>query len=101
MSQAWSSHQGSAEMNLTSAHEGKGLIPGLTQWVKDLPCSELWCRSQIHLRSCVAMAVVKANSYNFNSIPSLGTSMFPGCRPKKTSPPPQKKTPYLEQGRLA
>ena len=26
---------GSAEMNLTNIREGTGLIPGLTQWVKD------------------------------------------------------------------
>ena len=31
----WSSHCGSVETNLTSIHEGTGLIPGLTQWVKD------------------------------------------------------------------
>ena len=30
-----SSHHGAAEMNLTSTHEGGGLIPGLAQQVKD------------------------------------------------------------------
>ena len=32
----WSSHHGSVEMNLTSIHNDKDLIPGLAQWVKDL-----------------------------------------------------------------
>ena len=30
-----SSHQGSVVMNLTRIHEDEGLIPGLSQWVKD------------------------------------------------------------------
>ena len=30
-----SSHWGSVVMNLTSIHEGMGLTPGPTQWVKD------------------------------------------------------------------
>ena len=32
----WSSRCGSAITNLTSIHEDTGLIPDLTQWVKDL-----------------------------------------------------------------
>ena len=32
----WSSQRGASEMNLTSNHKAVGLIPGLTQWVKDL-----------------------------------------------------------------
>ena len=48
-----SSHHGSAEKNLTSIHEDIGSIPGLSGlriWS--------WCRSQMWLGSCFAVAVV-------------------------------------------
>ena len=32
----WSSRCGLVEMHLTSILEDTGLIPGLTQWIKDL-----------------------------------------------------------------
>ena len=46
-----SSHCGAAETTEPSIHDDAGSIPGLTQW-------ELKCRSQIWLRSRVAVAVV-------------------------------------------
>ena len=42
--------------NPTSLHEDMDLIPGLVQWVK-IHCHELWCRSQMRLRSGIAVAV--------------------------------------------
>ena len=53
---------GAVETNLTSNHEVGGSIPGLAQWVKVWPGCELWCRSQMQLRSCIAVAVVYTSS---------------------------------------
>ena len=39
-----SSHHGTAETNPTRNHEVVDLIPGLTQWVKDLALLWLWWR---------------------------------------------------------
>ena len=46
-------------------------------------CRELWCRSQMPLRSCVAVAVVSTGSCGSSWTPSLGSSICLGCRPKK------------------
>ena len=46
-------------------------------------CCELWCRSQMRLRSCVAVALVQASSCGSNWTPSLGTSICCKYSPKK------------------
>ena len=68
-------------MNPTSIHEDMGSFPGLTQWVKESACRELWCRSKTWLGSHVAVAVV--GSYSSSLTPSLGTSLFRECSHKK------------------
>ena len=55
-----SSRRGAEETNLTRKHEFKDSIPGLAQWVKDWHCCELWCRLQMQLGFCVAVAVMQA-----------------------------------------
>ena len=54
-------------------------LSGLRIWC----CHELWCRSQTCFRSGVAVAVVQAGSYSFNSTPSLGTSTCCKCGKKR------------------
>ena len=46
-------------------------------------CCELWCRSQMWLRSGVAMAVSQVGGYSSDWTPCLGTSMCRGCGPRK------------------
>ena len=46
-------------------------------------CRELWCRSQLQLRSGVAVAVMQAGGYSSDLTSSLGTSICRQCGPKK------------------
>ena len=69
--------------NWTGIHEDVGLIPGLTQWVKDraLPqaavsfkdAAQIWCGCGCGL----------AGRCSFNLTPSLGNSICHRCGPKK------------------
>ena len=54
-------------------------LSGLWSW----HCPELWCRSQMQLRSGVAVAVAQAGSYSSDSTPSLGTSYSSGVALKR------------------
>ena len=51
-----SSHCGSAVTSPTRIHEDVGLIPGLACGLRIQLCHELWCKLQMGLRSCVALA---------------------------------------------
>ena len=54
-------------------------LRGLRIW----HCCELWCRSQMRLGCCIAVAMAQAGGYNSDWTPSLGTSMCCRCSPKK------------------
>ena len=45
----WGSCCGAVEMNPARIHEDVGLIPGISQWIRDLALPALWCRSQMQL----------------------------------------------------
>ena len=47
-------------------------------------CYELWCRSQMRLRSCIVVAVAEASSCSSDLTPSLGISICFRCSLKKT-----------------
>ena len=54
-------------------------------------CQKLWCRSQMRLRSGIAVAVVEAGSCSSNSTPSLGTFICYRCSTKKKKKKKKKK----------
>ena len=53
---------------------------------------ELWCKSQMWLGSCTAVAVAWAGGYSSDWTSTLGTSICLGCGPKKTKKKKNKKT---------
>ena len=56
--------------NESIIQEDTGLIPGLVQWVRGVwRCHELWCRSQIGLGCCFAVAVAWAGSSSSEMTP--------------------------------
>ena len=59
-------------------------------------CCELWRRWQMWLGSGIAVAEAKADSCNFELIPSLGTSICYWCGPKRQKK--KKKKKKKEQG---
>ena len=52
-------------------------------WLRTQRCQELQCRSQTQIRSCIAVAVVQADSCSSDSAPSMVTSVCHRCIPKK------------------
>ena len=76
--------------NLTSIHEDMGSFPSLSQWVKD-PFCELWCRSQMHLGSGIAVDVAWAGGCSLDLTPGLETSICCRCSPKRKNKTKQNK----------
>ena len=65
-------------------------------------CHELWCSSHTQLGSHVAVALVWAGGCSSNLTPSLGTSTYRRCGPKKERKTKQQpKKPTMSSGRLA
>jgi len=58
-------------------------------------CREPWCRSKTRLRSGIAVAAVQADSYSSDSAPNLGTSVYHGCGPKKTTTAKTFSSPFV------
>ena len=79
-----SSHCGSAEANPTSIHEDVVQSLVFLIGLRIQHCSELCCRSQTRLGSCIAVAVAQAGSCSSDLTPSLGTSICCRCSLKKT-----------------
>ena len=73
---------GAEETNPTTIHEDAVPSLALLSGLRIRRCHQLWYRSQMRLRSCVAVAVTEAGSCSSNSTSSLGASICGWCGPK-------------------
>ena len=71
------------------------LLSGIGIW----HCHEEWCRLQMWLGSCVAVAVVSVGSCSSDLTPSLGISTCQECGPKKKNKKKKKKNVRKMKGR--
>ena len=62
-------------------------------------CCEPWCRSQMQLRSCVAVAVVYDGSCSSNFTPRLGTSIKSKKRKKRRKEKETERKKRKERGK--
>ena len=69
--------------NLTRIHEDAGSIPDLAH-LRIWHCHQLWCRLQTWLGSGIAVALVQVGSCSSDWTPSLRTSTYRRCDPKKS-----------------
>ena len=76
--QSWLSRLRTRLVSMRMGVGSLALLSGLRIW----RCHKLWCRLPMRLESFIAVAVVQASGYSFDSTPSR-TSICPRCCPKK------------------
>ena len=74
----WLSYQQTRLASMKTRVQSLGSLSGLRIW----HCHELWCRLQMRLGSCVAVAVAQAGGYGSSWTLSLGTSICYTFGPK-------------------
>ena len=83
--------------NPTRNQEIAGWIPGLASRLRIWHYHELWCRSQMQLRSLVAVAVVDAGGCSSDSTPGLGASICQGSSPRKDKKKKERERDYYTE----